>query len=63
MSGIPALAAEYKNEMRLIPGENPVILYQDKQRKNKDCGPMMERAKELIGKLEKLTPPRGSERS
>ena len=63
VSGIPALAAEYKNEMRLIPGENPVILYQDKKRKNKDCGPMMERAKELIGKLEKLTPPRGSERS
>ena len=63
VSGIPALAAEYKNEMRLIPGENPVILYQDKKRKNKDCGPMMERAKELIGKLEKLAPARGSERS
>ncbi len=51
---IPAFVAEYKNEMRLVPGEKPVIFYQDKRRKNKSCEPMMERAKEIIGKLSGL---------
>ena len=32
----------------------PVLFYQDKGKKHKDCEPMMEKAKELLGKLGEL---------
>ncbi|MBR0306991.1 MAG: transcription-repair coupling factor, partial [Lachnospiraceae bacterium] len=51
ISGIPGLIAEYKNALRFIPGEKPMMLYQDKRTKNKDCEKMMAMAKELMGKL------------
>ena len=51
IAGIPGLIAEYKNALRFIPGEKPVMLYQDKRTKNKDCEKMMAMAKELMGKL------------
>jgi len=54
VTGIPALIAEYKTALRFAQGEKPVLFYQDKGKKNKDCEPMMERAKELLGKLGEL---------
>ena len=54
VSGIPALIAEYKNALRFIPGEKPVLLYQDKRSKNKDCEKMMTVAKEILVKLSDL---------
>ena len=51
---IPALIAEYKTALRFAQGEKPVLFYQDKGKKHKDCEPMMEKAKELLGKLGEL---------
>jgi len=54
VTGIPALIAEYKNALRFVQGEKPMMFYQDKKRKNKDCEPMMADAKEILLKLLKL---------
>lgn len=54
ITGIPALIAEYKTALRFAQGEKPVLFYQDKGKKHKDCEPMMEKAKELLGKLGEL---------
>ena len=54
VTGIPALIAEYKTALRFVQGEKPVLFYQDKGKKHKDCEPMMEKAKELLGKLGEL---------
>ena len=54
VTGIPALITEYKTALRFAQGEKPVLFYQDKGKKHKDCEPMMEKAKELLGKLGEL---------
>ncbi len=54
VTGIPALIGEYRNALRFISGERPVLLYQDRGTKNKDCEKMMGTAKEIIGKLAEL---------
>lgn len=54
VTGIPALIAEYKAALRFAQGEKPVLFYQDKGKKHKDCEPMMEKAKELLGKIGEL---------
>lgn len=54
VTGIPGLIAEYKNALRFVPGEKPVLLFQDKRNKNKDCEPMMVTAKEILVKLSDL---------
>ena len=54
VTGIPALIAGYKTALRFAQGEKPVLFYQDKGKKNKDCEPMMEKAKELLGKIGEL---------
>lgn len=54
VTGIPALIAEYKTALRFAQGEKPVLFYQDKGKKHKDCEPMMEKAKELLGKIGEL---------
>ncbi len=54
VTGIPALIAEYKTALRFAQGEKPVLFYQDKGKKHKDCEPRMEKAKELLGKLGEL---------
>ena len=51
IAGIPGLVAEYKNALRFIPAEKPMMLYQDKRSKNKDCEKMMAMAKELLEKI------------
>ena len=50
-AGLPGLIAEYKNALRFVPGEKPMMLYQDKRSKNKDCEKMMAVAKEIVEKL------------
>ncbi|MCI8510575.1 MAG: transcription-repair coupling factor [Lachnospiraceae bacterium] len=54
VSGIPALVGEYRNALRFVSGERPMLLYQDKKGKNKDCGNMLEMAKELVRRLGEL---------
>lgn len=54
VTGIPALIAGYKTALRFAQGEKPVLFYQDKGKKHKDCEPMMEKAKELLGKIGEL---------
>lgn len=54
VTGIPALIAGYKTALRFAQGEKPVLFYQDRGKKYKDCEPMMEKAKELLGKLGEL---------
>lgn len=54
VTGIPALIAEYKTALRFAQGEKPVLFYQDKGKRHKDCEPMMEKAKELLGKIGEL---------
>ncbi len=54
VTGIPALVAEYKNALRFVQGEKPMMLYQDKRNKNKDCERMLETAKEILMKLSDL---------
>ena len=52
---IPALIAEYKTAPRFAQGgEKPVLFYQEKGKKNKNCEPMIEKAKEILGKLGEL---------
>ena len=52
---IPALIAEYKTALRFAQGgEKPVLFYQEKGKKNKNCEPMIEKAKEILGKLGEL---------
>jgi transcription-repair coupling factor (superfamily II helicase) len=54
VAGIPALVAEYKNDLRFVQSEKPLMLYQDKRNKNKDCERMMATAKEILAKLAEL---------
>ena len=54
VTGIPALIAGYKTALRFAQGEKPVLFYQDKGKRHKDCEPMMEKAKELLGKIGEL---------
>ena len=54
VTGIPGLIAEYKSALRFIPGEKPMLLFQDKRNKNKDCEKMMATAKEILLKLSDL---------
>ena len=55
VAGIPALVSEYKNALRFVQGEKPVMFYQDKRSRNKDCENMMAVAREIIGKLGELS--------
>ena len=48
---IPEFIKEYQGTLRMIQGEKPMFLYQDKRGKNKDCEKMMGMAKELLTKL------------
>ena len=59
VSGIPGLLGEYKNALRFVQGEKPMMFYQDKRNKNKDCGPMMEKAREILERLGGLAGQRG----
>ena len=48
---IPKLIAEYDGALKLKTGDEPAFLYTDKKNKNKDCEPMFEKAKEILGRM------------
>ena len=50
----PQLLAEYKGQLKMTGGEEPVLLYQDTKHKNKDSKAMLKMAEELTEKLTKL---------
>lgn len=54
IAGIPALIEKYKGGLKFQMTEIPYFLYIDRRNKNKDCGPMMALAKELLEGLAAL---------
>lgn len=53
-AGIPQLVASYKGRLKFQMGDQPYFLYQEMNKKNQDSGAMMEKAKEILGKLKEL---------
>ena len=45
---------DYKGALKFQMGEVPYFHYADRKKVYKDCGPMLERAGEIIGKLAQL---------
>lgn len=52
---IPEFVQKYKGNLKMMPGEVPVLLYTDMKNKNKDSFAMMKVAKELVEGLGELT--------
>ena len=50
-AGIPGLIAAYGGLLKLQTGEKPVFFYRDPRSKNKDCGPMIAKTREILEKL------------
>ena len=55
VAGIPALMEAYQGALVFRTGEIPTFFYQDKRNKNKDCGPMIRQAEELLSKFAGLS--------
>ena len=53
-AGIPPMVASYKGKLKFQMGDQPCFLYQEMNKKNQDSGAMMEKAKEILGKLKGL---------
>ena len=53
-AGIPALVQAYQGALTFQMTEQPYFLYVDRKVKHKDCGDMMETAKELLQKIGEL---------
>ncbi|MGI5947238.1 MAG: transcription-repair coupling factor [Lachnospiraceae bacterium] len=53
-AGIPPMVASYKGKLKFQMGDQPCFLYQEMNKKNQDSGAMMEKAKEILGKLKDL---------
>ncbi len=53
-AGIPALVQAYQGAVTFQMTEQPYFLYVDRKVKHKDCGDMMETAKELLQKIGEL---------
>ncbi len=54
VSGIPDLIAGYKDALRFVNAEKPLLIYQDKKQKMPDCPKMLKTAKEILTKLSAL---------
>ena len=52
---IPEFVKSYKGNLKMMPGEVPVLLYTDTRNKNKDSFAMMKMAGELVEGLTGLT--------
>ncbi len=52
---IPEFVKSYKGNLKMMPGEVPVLLYTDTRNKNKDSFAMMKMARELVEGLTGLT--------
>ncbi len=48
VENIPELVAKYRGDLKFQAGEAPVFHFIDQRNKNRDCDPMMEKAKELL---------------
>lgn len=48
---IPALIEKYQGALRFVPVEKPLLFYQDRRSKNKDCEKMIDTAKEILVEL------------
>ena len=55
VSGIPAIIEEYNGALKFQMGETPGFVYLDQKNKNKDCEAMMDKAKEILQQLCKLS--------
>ena len=55
VSGIPAIIEEYNGALKFQMGETPGFVYLDQRNKNKDCEAMMDKAKEILQQLCKLS--------
>ena len=53
-AGIPGLVEKYKGALKFQMTDTPYFLYTDRKNKNKDCGAMMDMAKELLDGLAAL---------
>ena len=53
-SGIPGIIANYNGALKFQMTETPYFHYVDRRNKNKDCQPMIEKAKEILEKLTEL---------
>ena len=53
--GIPPLVEANKGKLKFHMGDEPYFLYQETNKKNQDSGAMMEKAKELLIELQKLS--------
>ncbi len=51
VENIPELVAKYRGDLKFQAGEAPVFHFIDQRNKNRDCDPMMEKAKELLAGL------------
>ena len=51
VEAIPELVAKYRGDLKFQAGEAPVFHFIDQRNKNRDCDPMMEKAKELLKEL------------
>ena len=52
--GIPEMIQEYRGALKFQLGEEPYFHYIDHKKNHKDCGAMMEMAKELVGRIGEL---------
>lgn len=51
VSKIPALIDRYQGALRFVPSDKPLLFYQDRRSKNKDCEKMIGTAKEILTEL------------
>jgi len=52
--GLPAVIADYRGDLKVQMGDTPGFFYQERKAKNRDCGAMMEKAAEILGRLGEL---------
>lgn len=52
--GIPEMIQSYRGTLKFQLGEEPYFHYIDHKKNHKDCGAMMEMAKELVGRIGEL---------
>ena len=53
-SGIPPLIEKYQGGLKFQMTDQPYFQFIDRKNKNKDCGTMMEKAKEILGEISAL---------
>lgn len=54
-AGIPDIIKKYKGDLKFQQSDLPYFIYTDKRNKNRNCLPMMQMAKKLLGELFDIT--------